>query len=144
MSKYKSLSGDEISEISSAHYKQRERKTSPRNLPEQPVITFVAAQPGAGKSAAATDAKNTAKQHGGYIHVDADVMRRKIPIFGDSKPTSEETQVDAGRLANAVRALAIEGRRNIIEEGTLRNPGVMCKEPWNRCTIKATRLNCWR
>ncbi|MDR0747404.1 MAG: zeta toxin family protein, partial [Helicobacteraceae bacterium] len=43
-----------------------------------------------------------------------------IPI-GDSRPTSAETQKDAGTLANKLRALAIADRQNVVEEGTFRD-----------------------
>ena len=48
-------------------------------------------------------------------------MRERIPL-GTARLPSSETQADAGRLANALRLMAIEARRNIVEEGTFRNP----------------------
>jgi hypothetical protein len=122
MGEYKSLTSGEIAEISGEFYNDRTGKAVQR---DKPIITFIAAQPGAGKSAAAKLAKLEARTFGGYIHVDADVMREKIPLADGAKPTSQETQKDAGALANAVRALAIKRRRNIIEEGTFRLPGVL-------------------
>ncbi len=56
---------------------------------------------------------------GGCVHVDADRMRERIRV-GDSKPTSEQTQADAGRLVAVLRDQAIQGCRNIVEEGTFR------------------------
>ena len=50
-----------------------------------------------------------------------DRMRERIPL-GTARLPSSETQADAGRLANALRLMAIEARRNIVEEGTFRNP----------------------
>src|SRR6218665_2522911 len=48
-------------------------------------------------------------------------MREGIRV-GNSKPTSEQTQADAGRLVATLRDQAIQGRRNIVEEGTFRSP----------------------
>ncbi|MDR0378372.1 MAG: zeta toxin family protein [Candidatus Accumulibacter sp.] len=121
MSGYKNLAEAQIQKIAGKYFSKREEKSSAQ---DDPVIVFVGAQPGAGKSAAADKVRCELVKQGGYIHVDADRMREEIPIQ-DCKPTSEETQGDAGKLANALRALAIDGRRNVIEEGTLRGPGIM-------------------
>ena len=119
MGAYINLTNEKVVDIANEFYGERESKTLPQN---KPILVIVAAQPGAGKSAAARLAKLEAKQNGGYIHVDADVMRGKIPLDDGVNPPSEQTQQDAGALANTVRNLAIEGRRNIIEEGTFRLP----------------------
>jgi hypothetical protein len=118
---YEYLSDDQIRKISEKYFLGRKEKSQAQ---KEPVIVFVGAQPGAGKTAIANRIRRELIARGGYIHVDADRMREEIPI-GEAKPTSGETQADAGRLANVVRALAIDGRRNVIEEGTLRSPGVM-------------------
>jgi hypothetical protein len=118
---YENLSDDQIRQIGMEYFSERKEKSQAQR---EPVIVFVGAQPGAGKTAIANRIRRELIARGGYIHVDADRMREEIPI-GEAKPTSGETQVDAGKLANVVRALAIDGRRNIIEEGTLRSPGVM-------------------
>ncbi len=57
---------------------------------------------------------------GGYIHVDADRMRERIDTKG-TKPTSQETQADAGRLVGELRSYAVADRRNALEEGTFRD-----------------------
>lgn len=88
---------------------------------EQPKIVLVGAQPGAGKSKAASLAKRELRQEGGYIHVDADIMRTQIPAPDGVVYSSEQTQKDAGALAIGVRNRAKENRRNIVEEGTFRN-----------------------
>ena len=121
MSGYKNLTNEQIQTISGKYFSKREEKSIAQ---DNPVIVFVGAQPGAGKSAAADKVRCELIKQGGYIHIDADRMREEIPIQG-YKPTSQETQADAGKLANALRALGIDGRRNLIEEGTMRNPGIM-------------------
>ncbi|GHV04024.1 hypothetical protein AGMMS50229_04480 [Campylobacterota bacterium] len=51
MGEYTNLSDEKVAKIADEFYAARESKTIPQN---QPTITVVAAQPGAGKSAAAT------------------------------------------------------------------------------------------
>jgi hypothetical protein len=123
MASYKPLSDAAVREISSAYFARREAKTLSR---ENPTIVMVGGQPGAGKSAAGALARAEYLKRGGFIHVDADRMRERIPI-GTSKPTSEKTQCDAGRLVASLRELAIQGRRNIVEEGTFRNADAAAK-----------------
>lgn len=110
-----------VQRISEKYYAEREAKSKAQ---EKPVIVFIGARPGAGKSAAAKMARRELAQRSGYIHVDVDRMREEIPI-GDYKPPSHETQADTGKLASALRTLAVEGRRNVIMEGAFRLPGVM-------------------
>lgn len=117
MSDYKKLSSEEVQQVASDYYQRRAVKTEQR---AQPVYVFVGAQPGAGKSAAAHIVRKALVDQGGYIHLDADRMRERIDTRG-GKPSSDETQQDAGRLVSELRKLAIDGNRNILEEGTFRN-----------------------
>lgn len=114
---YKALSDEKVKELAFDHYKQIEGKTKPQTMPR---LALVGGQPGAGKSQASDLVKDELLQQGGYIRIDADRMRELIPL-GSSKPTSEQTQRDAGRLVAALRELAVSNKRNIIEEGTYRN-----------------------
>jgi UDP-N-acetylglucosamine kinase len=118
MNEYKPLSAEEVREIAAKYFQERQAKSVPQ---EQPTMVLVGGQPGAGKSAAAAAVRGELAQQGGYIHVDADRMREQIRI-GNTKPTSEQTQADAGRLVQSLRLQATENRRNIVEEGTYRNP----------------------
>jgi hypothetical protein len=62
------------------------------------------------------------KAEGGFVHIDADRLRERIPVPpGAQRPSSEQTQSDAGRLVQELRRLATEGRRSIVEEGTFRD-----------------------
>ena len=123
MPDYKPLSDRQIKEISGDYFKARENKAAAL---EEPTMLLIGAQPGAGKSNVASIAKAELSQKGGYIHVDADRMREQI-YLGGTKPTSQETQADAGKLANAVRDVATENKRNILEEGTFRNSEAAAK-----------------
>ncbi len=118
MVEYKPLTDSEVKDIASAYVAERQEKSHSR---EHPAIILVGGQPGAGKSRASTTVKAELAMQGGYLHVDADRMRERIRV-GDSKPTSEQTQADAGRLVAALRDQAILGQRDIVEEGTFRNP----------------------
>ncbi|MCD8459802.1 zeta toxin family protein (plasmid) [Xylella taiwanensis] len=115
---YKPLTDSEVMDTAVAYYTERQAKSLAK---ERPTIVFVGGQPGAGKSIASSIVKAELAMQGGYVHIDADRMRERIRV-GDSTPTSEETQADAGRLVTALRDQAIQGRRNIVEEGTFRNP----------------------
>src|SRR6218665_3593934 len=117
MADYKPLTDKEIRDTAGAYYAERQAKSLPQ---EQPAIVLVGGQPGAGKSAASSMVKAELAMQGGYVHVDADRMRERIRV-GNSKPTSEQTQADAGRLVATLRDQAIQGQRNIVEGGTFRS-----------------------
>lgn len=117
MEAYRSLSAAEVKLIAGEYYQERARKAQ---AVESPRVVLVGGQPGAGKSKAAELVRDELSRQGGYIHIDADRMRERIPV-GNSRPTSQETQSDAGKLVQALRAQAIEGRRNVLEEGTYRD-----------------------
>jgi predicted ABC-type ATPase len=93
---------------------------------EKPVAVIFGGQPGAGKSVAADDMADALVSQGGSVRIDADAMRSLLP-YAESAQRGDEgfaqaTQVDAGRMAQAAREFAISQRRNIIDEGTLRDP----------------------
>ncbi len=121
---YKPLTDNEVRDTAVAYYTERQGKSLAK---ENPIIVLVGGQPGAtcgskmSKSTASSMVKAELAMQGGYVHVDADRMRERIRV-GDSKPTSEQTQADAGRLVAVLRDQAIQGRRNIVEEGTFRDP----------------------
>ena len=91
----------------------------------QPRALILAGQSGAGKSTVASDLKADLDTRGGYISVDADEMRTRLPYFdeldGTDLKVAAATQADAGALAQAVRLEAMEARRNIVVDGTLRD-----------------------
>jgi len=93
---------------------------------ERPVAVIFGGQPGAGKSVAADDVADALVSKGGSVRIDADAMRSLLPYAESAQRGGEGfaqvTQVDAGRMAQAAREFAISQRRNIIEEGTLRDP----------------------
>lgn len=101
------------------------QRTTPQ---KQPILLLVGGQPGAGKSGTSKDAKSYLRAQGGYVHLDADRLREGIPEyprfvreFGEQ--ASVITQAASGKCVAKLRALALEGKRNILEEGTLRGGG---------------------
>jgi len=116
MDAYRSPSPEEIQQIAGRYYQDRASKAV---AVESPRVVLVGGQPGAGKSKAAELVREELSREGGYIHIDADRMRERIPV-GNTRPTSQETQADAGRLVQALRSQAVAGRRNVLEEGTYR------------------------
>ena len=115
---YQPLTDESVAAITSSYFAQRAARSSAQ---DQPRVVLVGGQPGAGKSAGGELVRDELRAQGGFIHVDADRMRERIPI-GTARPPSSETQADAGRLANALRLMAIEARRHIVEVGTFRSP----------------------
>ena len=118
MEAYKPLSDDEVRQIAGDYYADRVRKTVAL---DKPCFVLVGAQPGAGKTAAGKMIRAELREEGGFIHIDADRMRESIPLRG-TRPTSEQTQRDAGRLVQELRRVTLAGRRNALEEGTFRDP----------------------
>lgn len=118
MASYQRLSEDQLRAIATAYYEKRQSKALEN---EQPVHMLVGGQPGAGKSQAGFLARSELSIRNGFVHVDADRMRERLPL-GNSQASSAETQPDAGQLVAELRKLATAGKRNIVEEGTFREP----------------------
>ncbi|MDR1850377.1 MAG: zeta toxin family protein, partial [Zoogloeaceae bacterium] len=119
MTEYKPLTDEKSRFIAEKIYNKNASKTSSH---ETPTMILVAGQPGAGKTAAANNAKLELRQKGGFIHVDADKVRLEIP--GGHTVPSSETQADCQKLVMHLRNFAIVGGRNILEEGTFRGERV--------------------
>ena len=117
MSGYQPPTPDEVRAIAQVYYLQRQVRAE---AVERPTMVLVGGQTGAGKSSAAKLVRAELRQAGGFVHVDADRLRERINLRGES-PTSEETQATAGALAGALRSIAMDGRRHLLEEGTFRS-----------------------
>lgn len=115
--KYQGLSKESIQAIANEFVEDRFHLTQAQDKPK---AIFVAGQSGAGKTQAANSVKAELKNSGGYIPVDADRMREKIPTGGIAYP-SEQTQKDAAALVGVLRNRLIQEKRNFFEEGTFRN-----------------------
>jgi len=123
MTQYQPLTPDEIKEIAGKYFERRVLKTTAQ---AEPSLVLIGGQPGAGKSSAGIMVRRELAEQGGFIHLDADRMRASIDTKG-TKPTSEETQKDAGLLVSELRKSAVEAKRNALEEGTF----------WNTAAVSA-------
>lgn len=117
------LSQEAIVDIARMHVEIELQRTASQS---RPVAILLAGQSGAGKSTVASEIAEVMGHAGGFIRVDADEMRHRLPYYDaaevDAPGASAESQVDAGRLASAVRDEAIRHNRNILVDGTLRDP----------------------
>ncbi|OHE80682.1 MAG: hypothetical protein A2X76_01440 [Lysobacterales bacterium GWF1_69_6] len=120
------LSDAEIRQLAAEHVGAELYDTEARS---RPTAVILAGQSGAGKSTLASDLAEELDRKGGYIAVDADLMRARLPYYPEvsGADVAAETQIDAGRLAQAVRHEAVEARRNILVDGTLRDPEAALK-----------------
>lgn len=114
---YKPLPDEKIRGIAQQEF-TRQSKTA--HSVELPKYVAIAGQAGAGKTAASQMVRDELKGKGGSIHLDTDIMRETLPLYG-KKPPAEETQRDAGKIVDELRSLAIEKNLNIVEESTFRD-----------------------
>lgn len=89
---------------------------------DKPRAILIAAQPGAGKGRLAVQAE--AELEGGSVLIDPDKLRDRHPFHRDylredDKTAADRVHPDASQWAKELRQDAIEGRRNIIIDGTL-------------------------
>jgi len=112
-----------------------------------PTFLLIAAQPGAGKTGLANASKSYLRERGGYVRIDADRMREALPYYPalarqDPLNASARSQQDAGMCVQELRKLAIEEKRNVMEEGTFRSPDdaerfvLALKEAGNRVELR--------
>jgi len=116
------LDRDEILELASDVVEAKLYQTEPQT---QPTAIILAGQSGAGKSTVSHDLRQALELKGGYIAVDADHLRTRLPYFDEldhsQSDVSSVTQADAAAIADAVRDEAIKNRRNLVIDGTLRD-----------------------
>jgi len=109
-------------------YKDIERDALARTKrQEQPVAVLLGGQPGSGKSALAADAVHDLRAVGAAVVIDADRMREENPRYKqlskeDPQHAADLTQKEAGQWAIRLTLAAVEGRRNLVVDGTMRNP----------------------
>jgi len=100
------------------------RKSTPQN---PPTFLLIAAQPGSGKTGLASASTSYLHERGGYVRIDADRLREALPYYPalarqDPLNASARSQHDAGLCVQELRKLAVEEKRNVMEEGTFRSP----------------------
>jgi hypothetical protein len=91
---------------------------------DKPKAIILAGQPGSGKGKLASTAQTELEMSGGSVLIDPDLLRQRHPRYGDyvrqnDKSAAEHIHPDASQWAKELRRDAIDGRRNIIIDGTL-------------------------
>ncbi|WP_334037789.1 zeta toxin family protein [Burkholderia gladioli] len=92
-----------------------------------PTAILLGGQPGAGKTALARQAMAELGARGGAVLVDADRMRENLPQYSqllrqNPQHAADLTHVEAGRWSGRLTDAASEARRNLVIDGTMRNP----------------------
>lgn len=111
-----------------AAYKDIERDALDRTQAQaQPRAILIGGQPGAGKSELAMRSAREMADTGGAVIIDADRMRAAHPLYQqlareDPKNAADRTQVEAGQWATRLTIASAEERRNLVVDGTMRNP----------------------
>lgn len=117
------LTKEEIAEIAHEYV---DRELPYTEAQAKPKALMLAGQSGAGKSTLSADLGEALEKSGGYIRVDPDILRTRLPYAGDYSAEevnrAPETQADAREVARAVRDLAIANKRNVVMDTTLRDP----------------------
>ncbi|WP_186098592.1 zeta toxin family protein [Burkholderia gladioli] len=92
-----------------------------------PTAILLGGQPGAGKTALARQAMAELGARGGAVLIDADRMRENLPQYSqllrqNPQHAADLTHVEAGRWSGRLTHAASEARRNLVIDGTMRNP----------------------
>lgn len=109
-------------------YKDVERDALARTTPqEHPKAILLGGQPGAGKSALAAEAVRELRASGGAVVIDADRMREENPRYKQlskeyPQNAADRTQKEAGEWATRLTMAAVDNRRNLVVDGTMRSP----------------------
>jgi predicted ABC-type ATPase len=90
-----------------------------------PKAILLAGQPGAGKTFSREEAVKTLKKDA--VVIDTDELRKFHPryvshSYDDPKTSASKVHYDASLWAKELWALAMDGRKNLIVDGTLSNP----------------------
>lgn len=94
---------------------------------ERPRLILLGGQPGAGKTAVLIASHAELEQSGATVRIVGDDLRSYHPRFlmfqrQDPETASQFTQLDAGRWAEKLLAVATERKVNIVFETTMRTP----------------------
>ncbi len=94
---------------------------------EQPRAIVLGGQPGSGKSVLAAEAISELRARGGAILIDADRMREQNPEYKqlsrqDPQNAADLTHKEAATWATRLTVVAIDNKRDLVVDGTLRDP----------------------
>ena len=117
-------------EHATAYDKAEARYLSYSTPQDHPIAIITGGQPGSGKSGLTNQAKAELAERGGFVLVDADVMRRHHPDYDalmkvNDKLAANFTHEDAGAWSRALRNTAIAEQRNLIIDQTSRDPSAL-------------------
>jgi hypothetical protein len=108
---------DEITKQFFEDHQKKFGSLPPTNVAE-PVVTFMAGMPGAGKSTAAMDLQKSPN----VITLDPDTMKHYLPEFNGGLGSSI-VQRESGDLADKLLDIAAKRRMNIVVDGTMKTSG---------------------
>lgn len=113
--------------MESAYKSVEQRALSKTEPQEQPKAIILGGQPGSGKSVLTPQGVREFRDGGGAVVIDADRMREENPRYKqlsreDPQNAADRTQKEAGEWSTRLTMAAIEGRRNLVIDGTMRNP----------------------
>jgi predicted ABC-type ATPase len=94
---------------------------------ERPRAIVLGGQPGSGKSVLAAEAISELRARGGAILIDADRMREQNPEYKqlsrqDPQNAADRTHKEAATWATRLTVVAIDNKRDLVVDGTLRDP----------------------
>lgn len=122
------MAGDISKYAMESAYKDVERDALERTkAQETPKAILLGGQPGSGKSALAAEAIQELRAQGGAVVIDADRMREENPRYKqlsreDPQNAADRTHKEAGEWATRLTMSAVDNRRNLVVDGTMRNP----------------------
>ncbi|ABD11725.1 hypothetical protein ThrDRAFT_01185 [Frankia casuarinae] len=92
-----------------------------------PVVVFLAAQTGAGKTATALMVAQALDRRGGAIHIDLDVLKPYHPMYpslmaADDTTAGAYTSIDGRRWMQKAQEWAIDHRIDVLMESAMRLP----------------------
>ncbi|MDO4682856.1 MAG: zeta toxin family protein [Lautropia sp.] len=94
---------------------------------DKPGAILLGGQPGSGKSELARMARHELSQSGGAVVIDADKLRERNPTYIalskiDPQHAADRTHKEAAEWARRLTTAAVQGRRNLVIDGTMRDP----------------------
>ena len=94
---------------------------------EKPRAILLGGQPGSGKSELARMAQHELSQNGRAVVIDADKLRERNPVYQalsltDPKNAADLTHKEAAEWARRLTTATVQGRRNLVIDGTMRDP----------------------
>lgn len=94
----------------------------------RPVVVLLGGQPGSGKSRLKAAVLQEFQTRGGAVGLDGDDLRAFHPRYRqllklDDRQAAYYTDLDAGRWLDKAMRFSINGRVNVVLEGTMRRPG---------------------